>query len=314
MGQAGMFNRIVQRGSRLIGVAIAAAAMVLLGTGCAGGSAQGFDSPEAGVQALVGALRPYDQAKATAVLGADADDVLSSGDAVADENMRGKFLEAYDRKHSIATEDGKATLLVGENDWPMPIPLVKGGSKWRFDTAAGKEEILNRRIGGNELSTIEVCRAIVDAQREYLEQDPNRAYAPKFISDPGTRNGLYWEGKEGEALSPLGELVAAAVVEGYTVPTDPKHEPQPYHGYYFRMLWSQGPGAPGGARSYVERGRMTGGFGVVAWPADYANSGVMTFMVNQDGIVYQRDLGEDTDQEARGMSAYEPDEGWEIVP
>jgi Protein of unknown function (DUF2950) len=313
MRQAHTFIRMMWGALRLSGAAVTLGAVLLLGTGCAG-SAQGFDSPEAGVQALVGALRPYDQAKATAVLGAEADDVLSSGDPVADENMRGTFLEAFDRKHSIAAEDGKATLLVGDNDWPMPIPLVKSGEKWRFDTAAGKEEILNRRIGKNELSTIEVCRAIVDAQREYVELDPNHAYAPKFISDPGTRNGLYWETKEGEAPSPLGELVAGAVVEGYTVPTDPEHEPQPYHGYYYRMLRAQGPEAPGGARSYVERGRMTGGFGAVAWPADYGNSGVMTFIVNQDGIVYQRDLGEETDQVARGMSAYEPDAGWEIVP
>jgi hypothetical protein len=310
----GMFNRI-----GAIARAVALAATVIAGAGCASASPKSFNSPEAGVEALVGALRPYDESRAVAVLGPEADDVLVSGDPVADENTREAFLAAYDRRHRIVTEDdGSATLLVGDDDWPMPIPLVRSGGTWRFDTASGKDEILNRRIGNNELSTIEVCRAIVDAQQEYADADPthsgSRAYAPKFLSDPGARNGLFWETREGEPPSPLGELVAEAVVEGYPLPTSADRTPQPYHGYYYKMLTAQGPSAPGGARSYVERGHLTGGFGVVAWPADYLNSGVMTFMVNQDGVVYQRDLGPDTALIAGSMTAFDPDASWVMVP
>jgi hypothetical protein len=299
--------------------AIALVAMMALWMGCSSKTTKSFESPEAGVQALIEALRPFDESRVVGILGPDADEVLSSGDPVADANMRETFLKEYDTKHSIAkADDNTATLVVGNDDWPMPIPLVKSGGAWRFDTASGKEEILNRRIGKNELDAIEVCRAIVDAQDDYADADPmktgKRAYAAKILSDPGTRDGLYWETKEGEPLSPLGELVADAVVQGYPIPTSADHTPQPYHGYYYHMLHAQGAGAAGGARSYVENGLLTGGFGVIAWPADYENSGIMTFIVNQAGVVYQKDLGPDTETIAAAMTDFDPGEGWEIVP
>jgi hypothetical protein len=281
---------------------------------------QTFASPDAAVNALVGALRPFDEGRLRAVLGPDAGDIISSGDKVADSNQLDTFFIAYDRKHRIdMTDNDTATLLVGEGDWPLPIPIVREGNAWVFDTDSGKDEILARRVGRNELDTIQTMRAIVDAQDDYAETDPMKTgvqiYAQKFFSDPGTHDGLYWEAQPGEPQSPLGDLVAEAVSESYTTPTaETRANPQPFHGYLYRMLTAQGDAAPGGARSYIEGDRMIGGFGVIAWPASYGNSGVMTFIINQNGILYQKDLGDNTAELAKSMTAFNPSEGWEVVP
>ena len=204
-------------------------------------------------------------------------------------------------------------LIIGRNDWPFPIPIIKQGQQWIFDTASGKEEILDRRIGRNELYTIQVMLAVVDAQREYAMKDRDGdgllEYAQKFMSDPDKKNGLYWPAKEGEDPSPLGLLAAKAKREGYSKAQDPE-EPQPYHGYFYRILTSQGPNAAGGAFDYIVKGKMIGGFAVVAYPADYGNSGVMTFIVNHDDVVYQKDLGEDTEKEAQAIKLFDPDKTW----
>jgi hypothetical protein len=209
------------------------------------------------------------------------------------------------------------TLTVGDEEWPLPIPLVKADGGWQFDTDAGDDEILSRRIGRNELSTIQVCLAIVDAQREYAEMNVDGSgpgqYAQRFLSQPDKHDGLYWPTAEGAEPSPLGELVSAAAEEGYDVSPPPTEAPRPYHGYLYRILKSQGPDARGGAQDYLDSGRMTRGFGVVAFPADYGNSGIKTFLVDQDGIVYQRDLGADTERIASAMTAFNPDSSWDVV-
>jgi hypothetical protein len=276
-----------------------------------------FPSPETAVQALVQAARQADDTGLLAILGPEGDDVIHSGDAVADRRGREKFLAAYDVAHALASQpDGSITLYIGTQQWPFPIPLVKQANAWRFDTSRGVDEILNRRIGRNEISAMLVCLAIVDAQREYATQDRDgdglEAYAEKFISDPGKKNGLYWQTRPGEEPSPLGDLFLKASQEGYTGKTATGN-PEPYHGYYYRLLKSQGEHAPGGAFDYMVQGKMLGGFAVLASPAEYGNSGVMTFMVNHDGIVYQKDLGPDTEQIARAISTFDPDTSWAKV-
>jgi hypothetical protein len=248
-------------------------------------------------------------------MGSEGEQIASSGDEVADRQRREKFLALYDQKHELVKEGGdRLTLVVGKNDWPFPVPIVREKSKWHFDTESGLEEILNRRIGENELSTIETCKAIADAQREYALMDPDgdgvREYARKFVSDPGKRDGLFWPTVEGEKPSPLGEFAAAAAAEGYR---RSEGGPAPYHGYYFRILDAQGPHAPDGAVDYVVNGKMTLGFAVVAYPAEYGNSGVMTFIMGPDGVVYQKNLGEDTAKQANALKAFDPGEGWTKV-
>ena len=264
-------------------------------------------------------MRAHDQAAVHRVLGPDADEVLSSGDDIIDQSRREKFVRAYDEKHDLTSDDrGDVTLLVGKDDWPLPIPIVpvKPG-QWRFDIEAGKDEILSRRIGQNELDVIEVCQAFVDAQQEYATSDPNGdgvpEYAQKILSDPGKKNGLYWPTAEGERPSPLGPLVAEAVEEGYSSSAS-KGEPRPYHGYCYRLLKAQGPHAAGGALDYVIRGRMLGGFALMAYPAEYGKSGIMTFIVNHQGVVYQKDLGPDSAKIAKAMQTFDPGAGWEAVP
>lgn len=278
--------------------------------GCAG--PQQFDSPESAVATLAVALRADDQEQLKRILGPDSDKLLSSGDDVADANGRAEFLRLYDEKHRLYADDAETrTLELGATEWPMPIPVVKGQRGWYFDTAAGLDEMLSRRIGRNELYTIQVCLAVVDAQREYsaadLSGDGWREYATKFRSEPGKKDGLFWRAEPGEPESPLGELVAGATAEGYTA----KEGPQPFHGYYYRILTSQGPDAPGGAMDYVTQGRMIGGFGVIAWPAEYGNSGLKSFIVSHHGVVYEQDLGDDTDRIARETKAFNPAKGWE---
>jgi Protein of unknown function (DUF2950) len=310
------------RSMRRSGGAIALGLLGLFAAGCKSNAAddrQTFGSPEAAVDALVAAFRSHDHARLLEVLGPEGEEIVSSGDSVIDRHDADTFLAAYDLSHDIRVEDeDRATLLVGKNDWPLPIPIVRDDGSWWFDTAEGKEEILARRIGRNELAAILVCRAIVDAQHEFAESTPRQdgaqpAYAQKFLSDSGKHDGLYWETRDGEPESPLGALVAEASARGYETPTEAS-QGRPFHGYHYRMLTAQGSDAPGGARSYLEGGRMTKGFGVVAWPSAYENSGIMTFITCHDGIVYQKDLGEETPKVARDMKSFDPGDGWEIVP
>jgi hypothetical protein len=277
---------------------------------------KGFASAEDAVKAFETAMKSDDNKALVAIFGPDVKKLIYSGDPVADKQRREKFIKEFDVKNRIEQEGDKMVLVIGEKDWPFPIPLVKKGDQWFFDTKAGEEEILNRRIGENELNTIQTMLAIADAEREYAMEDRNKSgaleYAEKFMSDPGKKNGLYWETKEGEEPSPLGELVADARAGGYM--KSGKHKrPMPFHGYYFRMLKRQGKHAPGGAYDYIVKGRQIGGFAVVAYPAKYGNSGVMTFMVNHDGVVYQKDLGKQTQEIAIAMKEFDPDKTWKKV-
>lgn len=295
---------------------VAAVALTLSG-GCAARQ-QTFATPDDAVRDFVAAVRTGDGEQGERILGRGARESLASGDDVADRQAREKFIKAYDEKSALTTEpDGSVTLQVGNEEWPMPIPLVKRGESWRFDWRRGREEILNRRIGRNELSAIGVCLATVDAQREYAsldrDGDGTLEYAEKFVSDSGIRNGLYWKSAEGEPESPLGDLAAAAAEEGYTRRNSGEAGPRPYHGYYFKMLLSQGSSAPGGAKDYVVNGHMSEGFAVVAWPAQYGNSGIMTFLVSHQGVVYQRDLGKGTHRAASAMRRFDPGPRWSIV-
>jgi len=272
-----------------------------------------FASPQEAVTSLVNAVKANDTKTLSAILGPGSKDILSSGDAIADTNGRAKFVEVYGEANSLISEtESKQVLTLGSEKWPFPIPLVKKGKDWVFDTIAGKEELLNRRIGRNELNTIQSCLAYVDGQREYamksLSGAGKKEYAQKFASDPGTKNGLYWEVKEGEELSPMGAFAAKASKEGYS--RDKEGKMIPYHGYYFRILKSQGANAPGGAYDYVVNGSMIGGFALIAYPSEYGNSGVMTFLVNHDGVIYQKDLGPDTEKIASAIETFDPDKSW----
>jgi hypothetical protein len=273
---------------------------------------KGFPSAEDAVKAAIAAVKSDDNKEVLAIFGAEAKELIFSGDPVADKQRREKFISAYDKKNILAKEGDKTVLIVGENDWPFPIPLVKKGDQWIFDTKAGKEEILNRRIGQNELFTIQTMLAVVDAQREYAMADRDGdgllEYAQKALSDKGKKNGLYWATKEGEPPSPLGPIAANAVKAGYRKQAGNK--PQPYHGYYYRILTAQGKNAAGEAFDYLVKGNMIGGFAVIASPAEYGNSGVMTFMVNHDGVVYEKDLGKDTAKAAEAIKKFDPDKTW----
>ena len=296
----------LRRGAAVLIVALALAA-ISLPAFAAGVQQKGFATPEAAVDALVAAARSDRTSELVRLLGPDSGALVTSGDPVADKQARQKFVAAYDLKHAIEKDgDAKAILVIGDEQWPLPIPIMQAKGGWRFDTAEGKQEILRRRIGRNELSTIEVCRAYVDAQREYASKDRNGdgilEYAQKFVSTKGKEDGLYWQVEPGELESPMGPLFASARAEGY--------RRQPYHGYYYRILTGQGKDAPGGAYSYLAGKRMIGGFALVAYPAQYGASGVMTFIVNQDGVVYQKNLGRDTAKIARGMTVFNPDSSW----
>jgi len=276
-----------------------------------------FCSPEEAFKAMVTAMKANDTRELRAILGPGGKNIVFSGDDVADKTGRDNFVKAYEEKNRLEIIDGnKAILSVGNNDWPLPIPVVKKFSGWRFDTKAAQEEILQRRIGKNELSAIQTCQAYVDAQLEYAPRDYDGdglfEYAQKFLSTPGKKDGLYWETKEGEPKSPIGALVAGATREGY-FSKEAKSKPVPFHGYYYRILKGQGKNAPGGAYSYIVNGKMIGGFALVAYPAQYGSSGVMTFIVSKDGQVYQQDLGRNTAKIAQEMKTYNPDKTWKKV-
>jgi hypothetical protein len=273
-----------------------------------------FKSPQAAASALLAAAKSGAKKDALKVFGPDGEQIISSGDPVNDQNQRNKFVDAYNAKNQIESEGaGKAVLIIGEKDWPFPVPLVKKSGGWRFDTDAGLEEILFRRIGHNELDTIQTCLAYVDAQNDYAQlmhaSTGTAAYAQHFISQPGQKDGLYWPTQPGEDPSPLGDLAANAAAEGYNVGGGRA----PYHGYYYKILTSQGPAAAGGAYDYVVQGTMIGGFALVAYPAAYRNSGVVTFLVNQDGTVFQKDLGPDTAKLAEQVTEFNPDDTWKKV-
>ena len=268
-----------------------------------------FASLDEAVNALVAALRAADRKALVEILGPQGNPLVWSGDDVADRAAFQRFTAEYDRAHRLEGGAGKVVLFVGDDDFPFPIPLVPDGPRWLWDTDAGDDELLNRRIGENELATIQVCLAYVDAQREYYSRGQGLLeYAQRLDSTKGKHDGLYWETRPGELDSPLGPLVARARAAGYPLP--PPRGPAPYHGYFYRILIAQGPDAPGGAYDFVVRGHMIGGFALVAYPASYGASGIMTFIVNQDGVVYQKDLGPKTAQAANAMKTYNPDRTW----
>lgn len=274
-----------------------------------------FKTPEDAAAAFVAKLEANDVAGLTAMLGPGSEELLDSGDAVQDAGDRAEFIAAFKEKHSFEDEgDDRKTLVIGEEDWPMPVPLVKADGGWRFDGEAGVDELIYRRVGANELGAIAVCRGFVDAQIEYASEgrdgDPAGIYALKLVSDEGLQNGLYWPADEGEPPSPAGPFVASAAAEGYR---RVEGERRPYHGYYYRMLYAQGPNANGGARDYFKDGVLSEGFALVAWPADYGASGVMTFIVNQDGVVFQKDLGEETAADVESIQTFDPDSSWVAI-
>lgn len=272
-----------------------------------------FASPGAAALALYNAAKSNDNQAASAIFGSNASQILHTGDDVADKNMVTNFVAHYDKMHRVVVEpDGTATLYVGAQNWPFPIPIVKNSSgAWYFDTATGMKEILYRRIGRNENDTIDILHTLVTAQQEYAsgahDGDKTKHFALKFISDGGKQDGLYWKTDDNEPPSPIGPLLVSAAGEGYNVQ---QGKQSPYHGYYYRILTKQGAAATGGARDYMVNGQLTKGFAFVAYPADYRNSGVVTFIVNQSGVVYEKDLGADTAKIASTMTEYNPDNTW----
>lgn len=294
------------------------AAMVLSAALCFAqqGNEKTFASPGDAVLALYNAAKASDGHAADAIFGANAADILHTGDKVADENMRTDFVKRYDQMHRVVLEpDGSVTLYVGADNWPFPISIVKNnGGAWYFDTESGKKEILYRRIGRNENDAIDILQSLVDAQHDYMAEthdgDKTKHYAAKFISSDGKQDGLYWKTTDNETPSPIGPLLVSAAGEGYNMQ---QGKADPYHGYYYRILTKQGTAAKGGARDYMVNGQLTKGFAFVAYPSDYRNSGVVTFIVNQDGVVYEKDLGPDTAKIASSMTEYNPDNSWSPV-
>jgi hypothetical protein len=288
---------------------VVAAIVTLAVLSSASQAQQTFSSPEDAAAALAAAVKTGTRPAILKVLGSDAEDIVESGDDVADAEARQRFVTGYDARHSIKAEgDKKAILILGPEDFTFPIPLINNKRGWEFDTAAGRTEILYRRIGRNELDAIQTSLAYVDAQNEYADKDRGEGagvYAQRIISSSGKKDGLYWPASDGDA-SPLGELIAQASAEGYKA----GEGRTPYHGYYYRILTRQGPHAEGGALDYMVKGKMIGGFALVAYPAEYGNSGVMTFLVNHAGTVYQKDLGDNTTMLARRMMSFDPDQTW----
>ncbi len=272
-----------------------------------------FASPGDAVLALYNAVKSNDQQALKALFGSNAEPILHTGDEVADKKMGTDFIRRYDQMHRVVMEpDQSVTLYVGADNWPMPIPIVKNSNgAWYFNTDAGMKEILYRRIGTNENDAIEILHTLVAAQREYASEphdgDSTKHYAARFISDDGKQNGLYWKTTDNETPSPIGPLFVTAATEGYAMK---QGQQAPFHGYYYRILTKQGAAAKGGAKDYLVNGQLARGFAFVAYPAEYRNSGVMTFIVNQDGVVYEKDLGQDTANAAKAMTEFNPDKGW----
>ena len=314
------------RKSILLGAVCAALAVTLAPVACSQTQAsppaaksavkqRTFATPDEAAKALVDAARAKKVQDLLAVVGPGSSSWLFSGDMVADANDWGRFVAAYDEKNRLEMRgESRAVLDVGNDDWPFPAPLVKRGSTWSFDANAGREEILNRRVGRNELDVMQTLLAIVDAEREYAATDADgngfADYARKFRSSPGKKDGLFWPTTEGQPESPLGPLVAVAAKEGYAKQQANAEGRQAYHGYYYKILTAQGKDAPGGAYDYMVGNKLLGGFAVVAWPANYNASGVMTFLVNHEGVVYQKDLGPRSGAIASAMTRFNPDATW----
>lgn len=273
-----------------------------------------FDTPQQAADALVAAAEKDDVETLLQIFGKDGKDIITSGDAVEDKNIRKQFVEKAHQRMDVRRDPnnpGRLILVIGSDDWPMPVPLVKKGGKWLFDAKQGREEMLARRIGGNELDAIALLRGYVEAQKEYASQvhdgSPVHQYAQKAISTPGKHDGLSWRNEDGTVGGPIGDLVAKALEEGYT------KKGEPYNGYYFRTLTGQGSAAPLGARDYIVSGMMIGGFAAIAWPANYGVTGIQTFMVSHDGVVYQKDLGPNTAKIAPTVKRYNPDKTWIVT-
>jgi hypothetical protein len=304
---------------RLLLVSLATISLIVMGmrgeTVAATAKQKSFKSPDRAVAALVKATRDNNVKELLALFGPGSESLVSSGDEVEDRRHREQFVKAYGEKNRIeAGAGGIAVLYIGNDDWPFPIPVVKSGSRWQFDTGAGRDEILNREVGENELSAIQVCLAIADAQRDYADQMRDRTghpeYAQKLESKEGTKDGLYWEAAQGETPSPLGPLAARARAEGYG---QPGGIPTPYHGYLYKILTAQGTEAAGGAYDYLVDGKMIGGFALLAYPAVYGSSGVSSFIVSHDGAVYRKDLGINTARDATSLTTFNPDKTWNKV-
>jgi hypothetical protein len=303
-------TRIVHRTTIAL---VAACALGALAATPAPAKQRTFASADEAAKALAEAVRSGELSNLLAVVGPSAKSWLLSGDAVSDRNDWKAFLAAYDQKRVVVPQgDAKAQLQVGSDDWPFPAPIVKKGATWSFDTEAGREEMTNRRVGRNELDTIQVMLAIVDAQREYAAGSADSAYAKVFRSSSGKKDGLYWAAAPGEKASPLGPLVVSAAREGYGGKLA-SEKPQAFHGYRYKMLTSQAKSAPGGAYDYIVKGRMIGGFAVLAYPATYGLSGVKSFIVNHDGVVYEKDLGTGTEAAAAKVTRFDPAKGWDKV-
>ncbi len=277
-----------------------------------------FSSATEAGDALAAAAGKHDKQEMLAILGPSAQNLVSSGDVVEDQESEDRFASKYREMHRfVATGNGRTFLYLGAENWPTPIPLQKSGSKWYFDSSFGEQEVLYRRIGSNELNVIQVCHAVVDSEQDYYgalhDGDSVHQYAPKFRSTPGKQDGLYWEVKSGEPESPLGPMLAQAAAEGYQHHDHAADQPHPFQGYVYRLLTRQGAAAAGGAKNYIVDGKMTGGFALVAYPVNYRVTGVMTFVVNQDGQIYQKDLGPQTEQIAAKMTKYNPDKTWTLA-
>jgi hypothetical protein len=296
--------------ARTLAAMVAVAGIALIPGGAQTGQ-KTFATPQEAAQALVDAAAANDAAALLRIFGPGGKDIVDSGDAAEDKASRQQFAALARQKMQVETDEhhDRATIVVGPDDWPMPVPIVLDKGKWRFDPAVGRVEVLARRVGRNELTAIEVCRAYVEAQMEYASRDRTASgvlqYAPKILSAPGKKDGLYWEGEPDNLVPKAFADASAAMLAG--------KKATPYHGYYFRILKAQGPDAEGGAMDYVVNGKMIGGFALVAYPAEYRNSGVMTFIVNHDGVVFQKDLGAQTDQAAERMTSFNPDQSWTKV-
>jgi hypothetical protein len=290
---------------------------VLLGTASAAAADPAvFESPEAATEAVIAALEARDRAGLIAIFGPENEDVILSGDEVADRAAWTEFLSNYRTMHRIADVDGTATLYVGRDQWPFPAPLVESAAGWHFDAEAAREEVLMRRIGENELAVLDLLAGYVRAQAAYRASDPDgdglRSFAAGLISAPGTRDGLYWPDEPGAPESPVGDFMARAAAEGYSIDGQDV-DPDPYHGYYFQVLQRQGAAAPGGALDYQVAGHMLAGHALIAFPSAYGDTGIMSFLVGEAGVIYEADLGEDTLAVASAIDSFDPGEGWSIV-